>query len=105
MDRAQFDAEKARDYLLSPTHPVGRFKAAFFASLGYVQADWERLREDLRTLSMSNEARSGAPSPHGAKYEVEGILVGPTGRTARVVAVWIVPNGEALPRFVTAYPG
>lgn len=39
-DRAIIDAEKLRDYLLSPSHPVGRFKAAFFASLGYTQANW-----------------------------------------------------------------
>ncbi|HET7673949.1 MAG TPA: hypothetical protein VFL54_00355 [Gammaproteobacteria bacterium] len=29
--------EKVRDYLLSPTHPIGRYKAAFFRSQGYVK--------------------------------------------------------------------
>jgi hypothetical protein len=30
-DRALIEPEKVRDYLLSTTHPVGRFKAAYFA--------------------------------------------------------------------------
>ncbi len=34
-ERAVIDSAKIRDYLLSPSHPVGRFKAVFFASLGY----------------------------------------------------------------------
>jgi hypothetical protein len=38
-DRAIVDPAKVRDYLLS--HPVGRFKAAFFLSLGYSQDRWE----------------------------------------------------------------
>jgi hypothetical protein len=30
-ERAIVDEAKVRDYLLSPSHPVGRFKAAFFS--------------------------------------------------------------------------
>lgn len=33
-DRALIQPEKLHDYLLSTEHPVGRFKAAFFARLG-----------------------------------------------------------------------
>jgi hypothetical protein len=36
-ENALVDAEKVRDYLLSPLHPVGRFRAVFFAGLGYTQ--------------------------------------------------------------------
>ncbi len=36
-DRALVDPAKARDYLLSPAHPVGRYKAYVFFSLGYTQ--------------------------------------------------------------------
>jgi hypothetical protein len=35
-DRAVVDPAKLRDYLLAAGHPVGRFKARFFVSLGYV---------------------------------------------------------------------
>jgi hypothetical protein len=34
-EKAEIDPAKIRDYLLSLTHPVGRFKAPFFAALGY----------------------------------------------------------------------
>lgn len=42
------DPVKLRDYLLSRTHPVGRFKAASFLSLGYSADNWARLEADLR---------------------------------------------------------
>lgn len=35
--QAIIDEAKLHDYLLSPAHPVGRFKSAFFRSLGYTQ--------------------------------------------------------------------
>jgi hypothetical protein len=34
-DRALIDEARIREYLLSDAHPVGRFKAAFFRSLGF----------------------------------------------------------------------
>ena len=39
--RAIIDSDKLRDYVLSQGHPVGRFKAAFFASLGYEIDNWQ----------------------------------------------------------------
>ena len=36
-DRAVIEGAKLFDYLLSRAHPVGRFKARFFESLGYSQ--------------------------------------------------------------------
>ena len=46
----------------------------------------------------------GAVSPFGQKYEVRGELVGPNGRRAWIVSVWIILVGEQAPRFVTAFP-
>jgi len=34
-DRVRIDERKVRGYLLSPSHPVGRFKARVFAALGF----------------------------------------------------------------------
>lgn len=42
---------KVRDYLLSPTHPVGRFKSVFFVALGSSLDRWEALRDALRELA------------------------------------------------------
>ena len=96
---------KICDYLLSPTHPIGRFKAAFFGALGYTIENWERLQKDLLQIAQSNEAHAGQESPYGQKYEVHGILVGPLGRRADLVTVWIILNGETYPQLVTAFPG
>ena len=105
IDRAVVDAAKIHDYLLCESHPVGRFKAAFFYGLGYSAPAWQGLAENLRQHAMGNEAVAAEANEYGQKYEVRGKLKGPTGRTAIVVAVWIVRRGERFPRFVTAFPG
>ena len=104
-DGAVVSASKIRDYLLSYSHPVGRFKAAFFTALGYSAAGWEVLAADLRRHALNNEAFAIEANEYGRKYEVRGTLSGPAGKTAVVVAVWIVLHGQDFPRFVTAFPG
>jgi len=59
-ERAVIEPAKIRDYLLSPSHPVGRFKAAVFASLGYTQENWQILHEDLLALVRSQVAVPGS---------------------------------------------
>jgi hypothetical protein len=103
-DRALIDAAKVRDYLLSPSHPVGRFKAAFFAAVGFRQGDWQVLLAALARLAVEGDAVQTEATPFGQKYEVRGTLTGPSGRTATIVSVWIVLTGEASARFVTAFP-
>ncbi|HEY2463314.1 MAG TPA: hypothetical protein VGI32_04600 [Steroidobacteraceae bacterium] len=95
--------EKLRDYLLSPTHPIGRYKAQFFGSLGYDQNNWQTLDRDLRALLLSS-AEPLQATKYGQKYAVAGSITGPNGRVAEIVAVWIILAGEEMPRFVTAYP-
>lgn len=104
-DAAIIDPAKVRDYLLSESHPVGRFKSTFFASLGYSAGDWEQLRNDFLALTCEGDAVTGPQSPYGQKYEVRGTLCGPNGRIAAVVTAWIILRGERSPRFVTAFPG
>jgi len=104
-DRALITESKVRDYLLSPLHPVGRFKAAFFAAVGYGQGEWQALVADLARLAAQGEAVQTEATAFGQKYEVRGRITGPSGRSAMLVSVWIVLSGEAFPRFVTAFPG
>jgi hypothetical protein len=104
-DRAFIDDAKVRDYLLSPSHPVGRFKSVFFAALGFSRADWRALRDALLQLARSADAAAGQPSAFGQKFEVRGKLRGPSGRQADVVTVWLVANGQDFATFVTAFPG
>lgn len=102
--RAVIEPAKLRDYLLSPTHPVGRFKAPFFLALGYSAAAWHRLEADLRSQHLRQDAVPVPPTPYGQKYVIRATLVGPAGAPARVVTVWVVRVGEDFARFVTAYP-
>lgn len=103
-DRAVIDPRKLHGYLLSRTHPVGRFKAAFFLALGYSPEDWHRLEADLRSQHLFKAATSEELTSYGQKYAIHATRVGPSGGSADVVSVWCVRPGEEFPRFVTAYP-
>ena len=105
LDRAVIDPAKLRDYILSTAHPLGRFKARFFASLGYSAENWEQFETDIRALIAVAEARPGEKTEYGQKHEVRGSITGPNGRSAEIVTVWIILAGEEVPRFVTAYTG
>jgi len=97
--------EKLYDYLLSSAHPIGRFKARFFARLGYKSDTWQRFEADLRAQHLSQDAQLAATTEFGRKYEIRATLKGPLGPSELVVGVWFIPVGEDKPRFVTAYPG
>jgi len=101
----RIDPAKVRDYLLSPSHPIGRFKSAFFIALGYSQDAWNRLDADLRAHLQAHEVARTQRNAFGLKYIVSGNLFGPSGAVANLISVWIVLDGESVPRFVTAYPG
>ena len=104
-ENAIIDADKLQDYLLSPEHPVGRFKAAFFRSLGYSRANWAQLEGDLRKHHLSEDVGDTGETRYGVKYVIRANLKGPNGETAEIVSVWIILSEEDVPRFVTAYPG
>ena len=104
-EHAVVEAAKIRDYLLSTSHPVGRFKAVVFFSLGYTAEDWVKLRDDILFLAKNGEARLGQQSEYGQKYEVSGTLLGPNGRARSITTVWLVPASDNRPKFITAFPG
>jgi hypothetical protein len=104
-EQAVIDPRKLRDYVLSPEHPIGRFKAVFFARLGFSVSNWQALDLELRRLAIEGAAELGDPTPFGQKFVVRGAISGPAPRSAKVTAVWIILIGEANPRLVTVYPG
>jgi hypothetical protein len=103
--QAVIDPAKLHEYLLSLSHPIGRFKARFFARLGYTSANWQELAGALQNQHLSHDAELVETSGHGRKFEIRAILKGPTGQAAVVLSVWMIRAGETVPRFVTAYPG
>ena len=103
--RLEIPREKVVDYLLSTTHSVGRFKAAFFTQLGFTSEKPLELIDALSRLAHANDAIPAERNSFGQKYTVRGIVTGPEGQSAVLETVWIVLNSESHPRFVTAYPG
>lgn len=99
---AQVSEAKLREYLLSTDHTIGRFKARFFAGLGFTNENWTELRGQLLELA-NGDAELVEGAEYGQKYRVLGTLEGPRG-AAEVVAVWIVLTGDDVPRLVTVYP-
>jgi hypothetical protein len=95
--------DKVAGYLLSPSHPIGRYKAAFFASIGYSIDASEVLERDLRGL-LGAEIAELDSTEYGQKFSSRGLITGPNGRQAYVLAIWIILSDENSPRFVTAYP-
>jgi hypothetical protein len=103
-DEAFVAEDKIANHLLSPEHPVGRFKAGFFEGLGYDRGDWRRLADDLQSQHLTLDASEVADFPYGRKFVIEGPLDGPRER-ANLISVWVIRKGEGVARFVTAYPG
>lgn len=102
---AEIDSDKIRGYLLSTAHPVGRFKARFFAALGFSSDRWQELADALRIQHLTHNAQVARTTALGTTYTIRAILAGPGGESAIVVSVWFLPIGVEAPRFVTAYPG
>jgi hypothetical protein len=99
-DRVQIDDRKIREYLLSRTHPVGRFKARFFAAIGFDETTATAFVAELRRIAESDEVDETEDMEFGRKYTVPGELRGPTG-VAPVVTVWIQEHGHEDVRLVT----
>jgi hypothetical protein len=104
-DKAVIDSEKIRGYVLSPTHPVGRFKCAFFVQFGYSAKEWSGFERSLRGLIQSEDVAAVEETPYGRKYVVEGSVETPSGKMLELVTVWVILKKHSVPRFVTAYPG
>ena len=103
-DHAIVDPAKLHDYLLSTSHPVGRFKARFFVALGFTADNWRDFETALRAQHLSHPAVAGPVDALGQFFTMRAILKGSAG-AALVTSVWFLRAGEEHARFVTAYPG
>lgn len=102
--KAFIDPIKIRDYILSASHPLGRFKAAFFQKMGYTQENWEQLKSDIRQYHLPLEAKPVEKTKYGQKYEINGLIRGPNGKIVMLRSIWIFLKGDDTPRFITIYP-
>jgi hypothetical protein len=103
-EHSQVPHGKLTGYLLSQTHPVGRWKARFFIGHGYRADAARELERELLEIARVGELVETRTSIHGIKYVVAGTIESRSGgESVRVRTVWIVEQSSA-PRFVTAYP-
>jgi hypothetical protein len=95
---------KITDYLLSETHEIGKHKADFFKRFGFDLNDIETFRESLIQHSIVRDIEQTKNSEFGSKYELKCEIITPDEQNPCIVTVWIVENGQAVPKLVTAYP-
>jgi hypothetical protein len=103
-EKAIIDARKLHGYVLSFSHPIGRFKAAVFQKLGYSAENWKVLETCLKEIILSSSVGEIEDTEYGRKYVVEGLITSPSGKNVHLATVWIILKNEITPRFVTVYP-
>jgi hypothetical protein len=102
-DRAEVDIRKLSEYCLSPTHPVGKHKAAVFrAALDLTASDAPALRERILQAAVEGQADFERGDEFGDRYRLDFEIVTPTGR-AVVRSAWIIRAGEDFPRLTTCF--
>ena len=60
--------EKIIAYLLNPTHPQNRGKAAFFSAFGFTGASWQILAAALRTQAMHYDVDGMREDAFGVRH-------------------------------------
>jgi len=103
-NKALVEREKITDYLLNPAHRFGASKARFFTHFGFQVEEWEQLAQALRQHGQTHEVTKTRQTGFGPRYEVEGRLSCPNGRSPLMRSVWQLDEGAVAPRLLTAYP-
>lgn len=103
-ERAVVEEVKITRYLLSLDNIDGRPKAVFFLRFGFSPLAWEEMAVALVRHGNEYEIERTARRRYGMHYTVVGRLFCPDGRLPLIRTVWIIRNGEDVPRLVTAYP-
>lgn len=102
--KVQISKAKVVQYLLSPTHRVGKSKATFFVAYGFNRRNWKTLAVALRRHAAVNNVIETEETTFGRQYFIEGTLLAPNGVRLHVRSAWFIDKGRKEPRFITAYP-
>ncbi|MGO9204069.1 MAG: DUF6883 domain-containing protein [Limisphaerales bacterium] len=92
-DRSLVARQKIVEYLLNAAHPKGASKAKFFAGFGFHVDKWQQLAEALRRHGQAHRAKRMRETGYGPRFEAEGKLDTPDGRSPRVLSVWQLERG------------
>jgi hypothetical protein len=102
-NRAVVQLQKIEDYCLSPSHPRGRHKARVFReALGIGQSEAGWLRQALLAGAGNADAVMAADDAFGTRWRVD-IPVTRQDRRVVIRTIWIVRDGEQVPRLVTCW--
>lgn len=98
--------DKLTNYLLSLSHPVGRYKAVFFRNMGFNDINVDTLKQKFYEIAQKNNVESSRSSDDmsGINYKIIGSLSAPGGKTYFVETIWYIKRGANNPSFVTANP-
>ena len=103
-ESAHIPQTKLTGYLLSETHPVGRFKAWLPLAVGYDTANTQILEQGLIDIAREEEVTETISTSYGTMYVIDSTLQTPRGTGLQMRTVWIIASGESRPQLVTAYP-
>lgn len=103
-EEAFIPPSKLFDYLLSPSHPEGGAKAAFYEAVGYTKDNVDELEEQLLAIARDNDVDREFKFEFGEKYLIKGILQRKLGEGIPLLTIWVIDKGQTAPRFITAYP-
>lgn len=96
--------EKLVNYILSETHPTGKFKAKIFRKIGFDESKVNSFEKGLKQIADSEEVVEEIRSEYGTKYIIDGQIKGSVGKAIKVRTIWIIELGKIKPRFITIYP-
>lgn len=103
-ERCTVDQRKVTDYLLNNSRMPAAAKARFFFSCGFTLDSWKNFAEALKVHGQTQVVTGMTESAYGTKYEIEGPLPSPDGRSPEIRTVWQIDTDELAPRLITAYP-
>lgn len=95
---------KLEKYLLSNTHPVGKFKSRFFKSIGFSKGSSQKLKQSILEIAQGQSVKEVVTTKYGKKYIIDGLIKSSSGKVAKIRTVWVIEEDQEKPRFVTAYP-
>lgn len=102
-ENARLDIRKLREYCLDSSHDHGGHKARVFrAALAIDDSHAEWLRDQMLQALPSAEARAARHDNYGMRYSAD-LTITRQDRKTVIRTGWIVRDGEAFPRFVSAW--
>jgi len=93
---------KLTRYLLVPR--VEDDKSKFLGQAGFCLDNFKELEHAIRKLETEQPATVDGVNDYGKFYRVEGMLVGPNGRSLPVASIWLQLDTDGSFNFVTLKP-